>query len=457
MESAMLWMIAQREFLDHFRSARCIIGLVLAVSITLGVVAIATEDYEQRLKDCSAAPKALDVGWNRPKVFHRPSPLSVLAAGDEVRLGNRVDISHHFVPVRPVSYSFQAGQDPFEEGQVPFSETGMWSMDFVFVVKVILSLMVLFLMYDTVAGENERGTLPLVLSGSLGRAAFLTGKLLGGLISTFVMFAMCALLATLVMVQSPAVQLDYEGTVRLLGIFGVGYLCLAAYCAVGLLISSAFKRTAPALLVAILVWVVAVGLLPGLGVELARYILPLPSQAEVADRLRAARESVQEELQKVREEGHRAFAQGERTPREIRLRRHDLTVESAHLMWQVNRDYLNRMSRQRSAALVPVSLSPSAALDVVAGALAGTDAVAIGHFMRGTREFAGDFGRFMRLQIADPSNWSRDQMPAFHEQFESVPDAFGRVIGYLAAPLALFVLCFLAAQVVFSRYEVRRE
>jgi ABC-type transport system involved in multi-copper enzyme maturation permease subunit len=189
----MSWIVAQREFLDQFKSARFIIGLVLAVSVTLGGVLIATEDYEQRLKDYNAAPEALDVGWNFPKVFRRPSPFGILARGDGTRLGNRVDISSRLVPVRPKNYSSQTGQDPFREGQDPFSESVMWSMDFVFVVKVILSLLVLFLMYDAVAGENERGTLPLVLAGSLGRGAFLTGKLLGGLISTWVMFALCAL------------------------------------------------------------------------------------------------------------------------------------------------------------------------------------------------------------------------------------------------------------------------
>jgi len=453
----MLWTIAQREFLDQFKSARFMIGLVLAVSVTLGIVLIATEDYEQRLKDYNAAPKALDIGWTHPKVFHRPSPFSVLAAGDEVRLGNRVDISYRFVPVRPVSYSFQTGQDPFQAGQDPFSKPGMWSMDFVFVVKAILSLIVLFLMYDAVAGENERGTLPLVLSGSLGRAAFLTGKLIGGLISTFVMFALCAMISALVMVQSPAVELDGEGVIRLLAIFGTGYLCLAAYCAVGLLISTVFRRSSSALLASILVWVIAVGLLPGLSIEFSRFISSLPSQVEVAERLTVARESIREELERVREERHRAFAQGRRPPREIRLRRHDLSVKSARLMWQVNRDYLNRMSRQRRVALMPVALSPSAALDVAAGALAGTDAVAIEHFMTGSRRLAEDFRQFIRLQITDSKNWSRDQMPAFHEPFESVSDAFGRVIGFLVAPLAFFVLCSLGAQLVFSRYEVRRE
>jgi hypothetical protein len=225
----------------------------------------------------------------------------------------------------------------------------------------------------------------------------------------------------------------------------------------GLLISSAFKRSSSALLVAILVWVTAVGLLPGLSIELARFISPLPSQVEIDERLMAAQASVREELEQVREEAHRASAQGKRSPKEVRLRRHDLAVKSGRLMWQVSRDYLNRMFRQRRVALTPMALSPSASLDVAACALAGTDAISMEYFMTFARTYAEDFGRFSRLQVADRKNWSLGQMPVFHEQVESIGDALGRVAGFLLAPLVLFGLCFLGAQLTFSRYEVRRE
>ena len=444
----MLWIIARREFLDHFKSARFLIGLALAVSVTVGVVAIATDDYAQRLADYNAAPKALDIGWTHPKVFHRPSPFSILAARDEVRLGNRVDISYRRVPLRPVSYTGQEGQDAF-------SDPGTWRMDFAFVVQVILSLVVLFLMYDAVAGENERGTLPLVLSGSLGRTQFLTGKLIGGLISTLVVFALCALLATLVMLQSGAVALDAEDAIRLLAIFAAGYLCLVAYCAAGVLISSCFRRSSPALLVSILVWVVAVGLLPGLGIELGRFASPLPGWAEIDSEGREAARAVRKESSEAW--GKVGGIRNARDRQEAALRAHDLSAKAAQLEWQVNREYLNRMLRQRRAALLPMMLSPSASLEVAAAALAGTDAHAVEHFMAFVRRYSEDYSQFRRQIRVDRTARPEDRMPVFQEQTEPVADAFARVGGFLLAPLMLFVGCFLSAQMVFLRYQVRRE
>lgn len=445
----MLWTIAQREFLDQFMSARFAIGLILAVSVTLGVTVIATQDYEQRLRDYNTAPKALEISWIHPMVFHRPSPFSILSRGDEVRLGNRVDISIYSIPLRPTSYSSRSDQ-------APSSGTETWPMDFTFVVKVILSLQVLFLMYDAVAGENERGTLPLILAGSVGRTTFLTAKLVGGLISAFVVLLVCALVATLVMTQSWAVEWSAEGMARLAAIFGASYLCLAAYCAIGLVISTAFRRSSSALLVAILVWAGAIGLLPGLSIELARLTAPLPSPETIARRQAAAQEPIREEQEKTEKAFGEAVRKGA-VPEELNVRNHDLRIKSVWLEWQITREYQNEMSRQRRAAMMLMALSPSAALDIASSALAGTDVNSVEYFMEFARAYREEFGQFLRRQKTDRKNWSVKQMPKFQERAEPLVNAAGRVTGFLVVPVVLFGGCFLAARRTFLRYEVRRE
>ena len=443
----MMWMIARREFIDHFKSARFVIGLVLALSASLAVALTGTQDYEQRLRDHHAAPEALKVDWIHPMAFHRPTPLSILARGDEVRLGSRVNITYRQMPFRPTSYSGEAGQDPFA-GPV------VLSVDFVFVVKVVLSLLVLFLMYDSVSGENERGTLSLVLSVSLRRSDFLTGKFLGGLITSLVAVSLCGALTLAVMASSPSVELRGEHLARTVAVFSACFLSLGVYCAVSLLISTATRRSSTALLVAILVWVMSIGFLPSVSVQAARFLFPVPSQEEVHRRLAAAAESIDSQLR----ESQKAFSQAVRTNKvtsDLRLHNHDLTVEAARLRWQVYREVLNRMSAQRHVAKLLMVSSPAGTLELAAASLAGTDVEAIKYFLSSARALAVDFGLFIRSQITDRANWSKDQMPGFKEHFEPFGDALARTIWPLLVTASLAAICFLAAQVVFSRYEVR--
>ena len=118
--------------------------------------------------------------------------------------------------------------------------------------------------------------------------------------------------------------------------------------------------------------------------------------------------------------------------------------------------YLNRMLRQRHCALAAVALSPSAAMEVAATALAGTDAIAIERYVQSTREYREHYCSFVRRQITDIKNWSRDQLSPFREQMEAFPDALGRVTESLLAMVVQFALCYLLAVRTFSRYEVGR-
>ena len=54
----MIWLIAEREFLDHLKSNRFVFGMILALTATLTVGVISTRGYEQRLRDYSEIGRA---------------------------------------------------------------------------------------------------------------------------------------------------------------------------------------------------------------------------------------------------------------------------------------------------------------------------------------------------------------------------------------------------------------
>ncbi len=60
--------------------------------------------------------------------------------------------------------------------------------DFLYVVRVVLSLVALLFGFDQISREREQGTLKLLLSGPVSRARVLAGKWLGNFLSLAVPF-----------------------------------------------------------------------------------------------------------------------------------------------------------------------------------------------------------------------------------------------------------------------------
>ena len=102
--------------------------------------------------------------WRGQKIFQPPNPLKVFVRGVEDRNGMVYKIS---------SYKEPEAQAPPRDN--PLSVLSP-SMDLVFFVGVIMSLLAVVFGYDAVAGEKERGTLRLMLTYPVPRDTVLLGK-----------------------------------------------------------------------------------------------------------------------------------------------------------------------------------------------------------------------------------------------------------------------------------------
>ncbi len=135
---------------------------------------------------------------------------------------------------------------------------GFASVDFAFVVRVVLSLMVIFLAYNSISEERTQGTLKLALANALPRGQLLFGKFLGGLFVILGSLTIAVLIAVLVMVLHPAISLDRELFVRILGMWGVSALYLGTFFTLSLMVSTIINRPSVALLVLLQIWIVVI-------------------------------------------------------------------------------------------------------------------------------------------------------------------------------------------------------
>lgn len=122
------------------------------------------------------------------------------------------------------------------------------SPDFLFITKVVLSLLTILFAFDAIAGERERGTLQLMLSNPISRGQVLLGKFLGGYLSIAFPFLAAALIAFLLLVFSPSIALNGESWLQISFLLLVSLAYIAVFFLIGLFVSALTQRAATAAL-----------------------------------------------------------------------------------------------------------------------------------------------------------------------------------------------------------------
>ena len=251
----MLLTLIRRELLDNLMTFRFAAAVFIMLLLIVVNTAVLIKDYESRLVGYNDAvkrhrqqlqeTKTYSAGMERLSVDRSPNPLSIFNIGFDKRLGNEVSISHGFVPAL-----WDAGMHGSDN---PFMNM-FASMDIVFILEVILSLLALIFAYDALAGEYERGTLRLVLTHPVGRGYILFAKYIGAMLCLLIPFFMSLLLAMILLTTSASISLNTDDFLQIGGIISASIAYLSVFYLIGLLISAATRRTGTALMLSMFVW-----------------------------------------------------------------------------------------------------------------------------------------------------------------------------------------------------------
>jgi len=264
------WTIARKEILSNLSSYKFFVVLLLTVLLTATSFFIMHRDFTQRTADFQIIrPKP-----GEPIALLPPNPMAIFAKGLEDAMTRSFEIDAIGITVR-------AGQS---SGNIIYSFFP--APDFLYVVRVVLSLVALLFGFDQVSRERERGTLKLILGSSVSRARVLFGKWLGNLLSLAVPFLLVTLLGTAFLLLDPNVRLSAGRLGRLVLILVLSLLYMSFFLTLGILISTLTRRSASSIVVLLFIWTLLVFVIPNLGTLLARQFVSVPSVRALSEKRR---------------------------------------------------------------------------------------------------------------------------------------------------------------------------
>ena len=264
----MTWTIARKEILSNLASYKFAVVLLLTVLLTAASFFIMHRDFRQRTADFQITrPKP-----GEPIALLPPNPLAVFAKGLDDAMTRSFEIGVVGITVR-------AGQS---SGNIIYSF--FTAPDFLYVVRIVLSLVALLFGFDQVSRERERGTLQLILGNRVSRSHVLFGKWLGNFLSLSVPFLLTTLLGIAFLLLDPNIRFSAGQFGRLALILGLSLLYLSFFLTLGILISTLTRRPASSIVVLLFIWTLLVFIIPNLGPLLARQFVSVPSVRALSEK-----------------------------------------------------------------------------------------------------------------------------------------------------------------------------
>jgi ABC-type transport system involved in multi-copper enzyme maturation permease subunit len=416
----MTWTIARKEIVSNLLSYKFFIVLLLIVLLVATSLFIMHRDFNQRMADYQITrPKP-----GEPIALVPPHPLSIFAKGLDDAITRSFEISVIGIEVR-------AGQ---ASGNVIYSFFP--APDFVYVVRVVLSLVALLFGFDQVSREREQGTLKLLLGNPVSRAKVLLGKWVGNFLSLAVPFLLVTLLASALLALNPAVHFTAGELGRLGLILALSLIYLGFFLSLGMFVSALTRRAATSIIVLLFVWALLVFVIPNLGTLAARQFVAVPSVQALSEKHEQA--WTREVLLGISRGGN--WADHMRTlSAEDDRREQDYRLKFERLV-RLSRD-INRVS-------------PAASFLDAASEIAGTG---IGEESRLKGEIVRYKDSIIDRMIADVRAGKRDaQYPAFVYAPRTLAEIFAGGALFDTVWLVFFnILAFALAYVAFIRTDVR--
>jgi ABC-type transport system involved in multi-copper enzyme maturation permease subunit len=445
----MIWTIARREFLEYLKSLRFLTGFLVTIALVALSTVINVSDYAERLSDYSTARKEM-AGDAYPLVLFRPPEvLSTLVQGLDRTLGSRASLTVRDNPTRASGYmeTYAVEHHRFVSG---FS-----TVDFAFLVRIIMSLLVIFLAYNTVAGEKSAGTLRLTLSHAVPRYALLLGKSAGGL--ALVLATLCASLAValLILVTNPAIALTGSDWLRIAGIALMSALYLVVIFALSVFVSVLVDRPSVSLLILLQAWIFFVVLYPAGAITVAGEWIRLPGEEELAERKKAAFQPFEKEDDQVRKAFSDSLKQTAHVPMDIDLHAHELDVRRATLNHGIDVELAGKENEQVRLAAILGMCSPAALFDYAVVRLARTGGDEYDRFIQSVGRVWAGLEAFQRSRISNPENRRRAFAPDFNPLCESSAESFVATLPEFIGMLVLLLIPFVAANAKFNGKDVR--
>jgi ABC-type transport system involved in multi-copper enzyme maturation permease subunit len=412
----MIFNIAKKDFLMNLVSTRFVIGFLLCLFLIPFTLFVSIDDFNEQfrvyeLEKASAEKDFKEVkvySALRPGIVKPPEPLGVFSQGISSNVGNKVKI--------------WLGEKPLlAEGRTAIRDNPLlnsfFSIDFISILAIILSLLALIFTYDSCTGEKELGTLKMQLSNSISRYKILLGKVIGVYLTILPIILFCYILAFLLVLNYYDIVFSFNDWVRICLLFFASILFLTVFIFIGQFISTRMHTSKASIIVCLFVWVFLVFIVPNSSVYLAESFIKVQSQ----DNLQYALDDLDGDCWKKCDEYYKTLEQPDAGWHINWSTGHDgyfelygatksrmeyykqsytysepLRIDYSNKKWTFQKAYLDELDWQRSVAETISLMSPSELFRFVCSAICRTNVESQYRFMNRVRVYREVFINYLK-------------------------------------------------------------
>lgn len=412
----MIILIALKEFLNNLVSTRFVIGFLLCLFLIPFTLFVSIDDFNEQfriyeLEKASAEKNFKEVrvySALRPEIVKSPEPLGVFSQGISSNVGNKVKI---WLGEKQM---LAGGRTAIRDNPLLNS---FFTIDFIGILAIILSLLALIFTYDSCTGEKELGTLKMQLSNSISRYKILLGKILGVYLTILPVIIFCYLIAFLLILNFYNYVFSASDWFRILFLFIASILFLTVFIFIGMFISTRMHTSKTSIITCLFIWVFIVFIVPNMNVYLAESFVKVQS----LDNLRYVLIDLQKEYNKKCDEYNKTLEQPDagwhinwstgydgyfelygatKSRMEYYRQAHaysePLRIDYANKMWAFQKAYLDELDRQKNFAETISFVSPSELFRLVCTAICRSDVSSHYRFMNRTQLYREEFINYLK-------------------------------------------------------------
>ena len=273
-----IWIITKKEFFEKILDFRVTVSFVIAIALTVISTLVVGADYQFKkaeydrivAKAQSELSEVKVFSQYEPKVFYSPSPLSVFSKGIDVPTPISETININWVPHYRGGVSEEAN---------PLMQVYN-ALDLVTVIRILFSLLIVLLTFDTFSGEKEQGTIKQMLSNPLSRINVLFGKFIGTLMIVGTVVILTFIITLIVLGFSSDIVLTAEEYLRVLLMAIATFIYLSIFVAIGIFVSIKLHHSSTSLTVMLVIWIFVCILQPNLNTYIANKLTKLTTSKD---------------------------------------------------------------------------------------------------------------------------------------------------------------------------------
>ena len=340
--------IIKKELLDHLQSIQFFVLLAISVLLftTSGIISV--KKYKQEISTYNQ--KVTNI-HNNPsttymQLLKQPNPLLFLSES-----GEKFSPAGYTLKPKGVLNALPSAPRNFKLPEMP-------ELDWSFIIKIVFSLYVLLLGYNSVSGEKAQGTLRLILSNQHGRISFLAGKYCAILLTVFIPLIIGVLINLIILGIFIPKILIFSNIIRILLMLLLGMVYLSVFAFLSLLFSSLMHQSSLVLLSLLAVWVFFTIIIPNISGILSRSFSDVPSEYQTAKQVGPM---IQQQVWAGIGEVRKKAEKGELTTEEEVKRETNLAFEEGQQdLIKHYKSYENAMKRREQLAQILSRFSPTA-------------------------------------------------------------------------------------------------